>query len=147
MNSEEKINTPAISNVTDSETPLTPEQFQLVSTLADLQRAETLGGRRANRRKVMVAATGYEANPLLTIPRNQTCPCRSGKKFKVCHLNKLPLYVTKASAEVYREAMKKPDLVFLTQENAEQLAEIAKGTTNGGGDGGALDRTFGEASP
>lgn len=32
---------------------------------------------------------GYAWNPLRSVPRNFPCPCRSGKKFKSCHLDRL----------------------------------------------------------
>lgn len=32
---------------------------------------------------------GFMWNPLLKLPRNSPCPCKSGKKFKKCHLPKM----------------------------------------------------------
>lgn len=36
---------------------------------------------------------GFIRNPLLAFPRNELCPCKSGKKFKKCHLPVLPWYI------------------------------------------------------
>lgn len=33
---------------------------------------------------------GFMWNPILKIPRNDHCPCGSGKKFKKCHLKDTP---------------------------------------------------------
>jgi hypothetical protein len=64
---------------------------------------------------------GFQWNPLLTLPRNRPCPCLSGKKFKVCCIGHLPKVVPEKLADEYREQMNKPDLVFLTPENQEEV--------------------------
>lgn len=64
---------------------------------------------------------GYQWNPLLGLPRNKPCPCLSGKRFKACCLGRLPKVVADAVAKQYREQMAKPDLVFLTRENQEEV--------------------------
>jgi hypothetical protein len=33
---------------------------------------------------------GFVWNPLKKFPRNSLCPCKSGKKFKKCHLKSMP---------------------------------------------------------
>lgn len=68
---------------------------------------------------------GFAFNPLRALPRNSLCPCKSGKKFKSCHLRLLPEIVTEETAAKYREQMLKPDLVFITNENQAQIAELA----------------------
>lgn len=45
--------------------------------------------------QVYKAAEGYLSNPLLKFPRNDPCPCKSGKKFKKCCLPKQPMHVSK----------------------------------------------------
>ncbi len=80
---------------------------------------------RPNRRMAWKPKEGYEHNPLLTLPRNKPCPCRSGKKFKACCLDKLPRIVSKADADHFAEQMRQPDLVFLTVENAKTMIEDA----------------------
>jgi len=67
---------------------------------------------------------GMAFNPLLKLPRNMTCPCLSGKKFKACCLNKLPMAVPVADAKSYAEQMEKPYLVFETADNMEQVKEF-----------------------
>ena len=65
---------------------------------------------------------GFTWNPLLRLPRNLPCPCRSGKKFKTCHLNKLPQVVPQNVADSYEQAMKLPGgPTFVTQENEKEL--------------------------
>lgn len=51
---------------------------------------------------------GYDWNPLLTIGRNEMCPCDSGKKFKRCHLNTMPRAIPADLAKQYRAGMKNP---------------------------------------
>jgi hypothetical protein len=68
---------------------------------------------------------GYTHNPLLKLSRNMLCPCLSGKKFKACCLGALPRLVTVREAEIYSEAMLKPDLVFQTPANKEKLEKLA----------------------
>lgn len=46
-------------------------------------------------------------NPLLKYPRNTICFCRSGKKFKRCHMNQLPRTVIREQAEEAKALMKK----------------------------------------
>lgn len=65
-------------------------------------------------------------NPLLKYPRNSRCPCLSGKKFKRCCLPRLMPLVPPQVALQFKGAMQRPDLVFLTQENADKLREQAK---------------------
>lgn len=75
----------------------------------------------------MFPAKGYARNPLLNLPRNEPCPCRSGKKYKVCCLLTQPAYVPEHMAKSYAEAMKRPDLVFVTEANQQAMqAELAE---------------------
>ena len=46
-------------------------------------------------------------NPLLQFPRNEPCYCKSGKKFKNCHMRTLPPKVSKEAAEELVVLMKK----------------------------------------
>lgn len=71
-------------------------------------------------------APGFTHNPLLKLPRNMPCPCRSLKKFKVCCLPKLPQVVSIKDAELYREQMERPNLTFVTHENKELLRAAAE---------------------
>lgn len=64
---------------------------------------------------------GFTWNPLLKYPRNNKCPCLSGKKFKTCCLGLLPRVVSLAAAQDYQKQMEAPDLVFLTKENQEAV--------------------------
>lgn len=76
-------------------------------------------------RTVIAPLPGHEWNPLRDLPRNRPCPCRSGQKFKLCCLNRMPKAVPTEVAKQYREQMAKPDLVFITKENQEKLAAQA----------------------
>jgi len=71
---------------------------------------------------------GFARNPLLTLPRNQACPCRSGKKFKRCCLKVIPGVVTELMAKDFAAQMKKPDLVFVTNDNEAKVVAEAKQT-------------------
>src|SRR5258706_166668 len=72
---------------------------------------------RKNHRTYLAPMAGHQWNPLRKLERNRPCPCLSGKKFKNCHLNLLPLTVTNADADKFREQMARPDLIFVTKEN------------------------------
>ncbi len=69
----------------------------------------------------MFPRKGYSRNPLLGLPRNDPCPCRSGKKYKVCCLPLQAQYIPTAMADNFAAAMKRPDLVFMTEANKEQV--------------------------
>ena len=58
-------------------------------------------------------------NPLLNYPRNSPCPCQSGKKFKKCHLNMLPLAVKAEEAETYKKVMAQHKTIMFTQPPIE----------------------------
>src|SRR3954464_10524091 len=73
--------------------------------------------------RYMVPFPGHAWNPLRTLPRNNPCPCRSGKKFKKCCLPTLPQAVSQKHAEEFKQQIKLPDLVFVTKENQEQIVE------------------------
>lgn len=73
--------------------------------------------------RMMQLHKGFEWNPLRQLPRNMLCPCQSGKKFKACHLQKLPLAVPTAVAESFREQMRKPALIFKTEENKDMFPD------------------------
>lgn len=99
--------------------PIPPEiQAQLDQTKLDKKHAK--------KQRVMVPNPGWTHNPLLRLPRNKECPCRSGKKFKVCCQRTLPRLVTVQDAKNFCEQMAKPDLVFMTKTNAEVLKKIAE---------------------
>ncbi len=51
---------------------------------------------------------GFQINPLLKLPRNMSCPCQSGKKFKACHLDLLEKVISDDRAQVYEAALKQP---------------------------------------
>jgi hypothetical protein len=69
------------------------------------------------KRVLLAPLPGFTYNPLLKLPRNSPCPCRSDKKFKACCLSTLPQVVPTADAEKFAEAMKRPNLTFVTKEN------------------------------
>lgn len=56
---------------------------------------------------------GNNWNPLKTFPRNLPCPCQSEKKFKTCHLDKLPPVVTQEQADEYMRAMESGNFHFV----------------------------------
>lgn len=87
-----------------------------------------LGNRayRAGRRLALKPKKGWAMNPLLQFPRNKPCPCRSGKKFKLCHLGLLPQVVPESVAKQFKEQMSKPDLVFITAENKDSIEAEAR---------------------
>lgn len=64
---------------------------------------------------------GFTWNPLRRLPPNRECPCQSGKKFKACCKDRLPRAVPSATASLYEEQMKKRNLLFLTDENEEDV--------------------------
>lgn len=68
---------------------------------------------------------GHTWNPLLRLPRNMPCPCRSQKKFKVCCLSKLPQAVKIEDAKTYEEQIAKGELVFVTKENELEMRVAA----------------------
>lgn len=49
---------------------------------------------------------GYAYNPLVKIPRNNPCPCQSGKKFKRCCLEMVPKIVSAEDAQKFSALMK-----------------------------------------
>lgn len=64
---------------------------------------------------------GYSWNPLLKIPRNMACPCKSGKKFKACHLDKLPRAIPTKIADQFKRDLKQIErVVFVEDEKATQ---------------------------
>lgn len=73
----------------------------------------------------MICLPGYVWNPLHSLPPNRACPCLSGKKFKKCCRLILPKAVKTEDAELYKQQMKMPDLVFKTPENVEKLTKLA----------------------
>lgn len=65
---------------------------------------------------------GFVRNPLLGLPRNEPCPCRSGKKFKACCLPTIAeqaFYIPENVAASYEKAMHEPDFMFMTEANKE----------------------------
>lgn len=79
----------------------------------------------AERTGVWTLLPGWQWNPLLKLPANQKCPCKSGRKFKVCCRNSLPRAVKKGEAERYERQMQLPDLTFLTYQGLDD-AELKK---------------------
>lgn len=53
------------------------------------KRAELAKPEKPRTREGYRLQPGYAWNPLRSVPRNFPCPCRSGKKFKSCHLDRL----------------------------------------------------------
>lgn len=45
-----------------------------------------------------VPKPGHAWNPLLKFPRNNPCPCGSGKKFKKCCVNNVPVTLPEKDA-------------------------------------------------
>lgn len=59
---------------------------------------------------------GFAWNPLLKIPRNQKCPCDSGKKFKHCHLINMPRAIPEKFAHEYVATMKNVELLKFVED-------------------------------
>lgn len=76
-------------------------------------------------RRAFILKSDMDWNPLLNYPRNNPCPCKSGKKFKKCHLNLLPVAVPAKEAKLFREIMaKQQEIVFTMKEReAEKTQE------------------------
>lgn len=79
---------------------------------------------------------GFTWNPLRKLPRNMSCPCLSGKKFKVCCLNTLLPVVKAEDAKQYEEQMSREFLVFATKDNEDKVRAFykSKGIILGGKD-------------
>lgn len=65
----------------------------------------------------MAPLKGYVWNPLIGLPRNQACPCMSGKKFKACCLKTMQRTIPAEKLDEYEAQMKQPNLFFITHEN------------------------------
>lgn len=63
------------------------------------------GNQRNKFNKIWRPREGFEFNPWRSIPRNDPCPCGSGKKFKKCCLPRCPLAVEKDVAAELRKEM------------------------------------------
>src|SRR3982750_4440131 len=87
--------------------PKIPSELQMVTTTKDkaqsTQEAKDLKDRQL--KALQMVMQNMEPNPLKGLPANMPCPCKSGKKFKVCHRNQLPPVVTKKTAEFYRKIL------------------------------------------
>lgn len=66
---------------------------------------------------------GYTRNPLMKIPRNDKCPCMSGKKFKHCHAPVLNYYITEDEAKQSQEFL----LSMKTMEKTQLEAWLEAG--------------------
>jgi hypothetical protein len=55
---------------------------------------------------VLVPKKGYTENPMLEFPRNDRCPCDSGKKFKKCCYLKQQLFIDQEVAKGISVAVK-----------------------------------------
>lgn len=107
---EEKRQTPEIKNSKDD-----PEE-----TLTKLMQRPT---DHKGRIMAMGPKPGFVFNPLRKLPVNMPCPCMSGKKFKKCHLDLLPLVVPKKLAESYKYHMQAPNLKFVDGEKENAKAK------------------------
>lgn len=47
---------------------------------------------------------GFIFNPFRKLPRNEPCPCGSGKKFKKCHLPLLPMCLSETDLKAALKA-------------------------------------------
>lgn len=56
-------------------------------------------------RLVRTAAPGFVRNPLKDLPRNMACPCKSGRKWKVCCLPVTHPYVREEALPAYQEVL------------------------------------------
>lgn len=90
-----------------------------------LSAQEASSAMKTGKKVFLAPIPGFQYNPLTKFPRNNPCPCRSGKKFKVCCLSKLPPVVSNEEAAKYTEQMKTPNLTFVTQENLEEMKVAA----------------------
>src|SRR6185312_1315548 len=106
---------------------------ELEETLPTTSECPTIRSLRVPKDKplAMKPIPGFAWNPLLTLPRNMNCPCKSGRKFKHCHLNLLPRVIKQDFVETYKQQMKRSDLIFLTKENEKQIQEMALEVTPG----------------
>lgn len=94
---------------------------------SSVSEVSSLGPRPSKGARVFMAPRpGFKYNPLLKFPRNNPCPCKSGKKFKVCCLSTLPQCVTDQEADSYEKAMAQPGLTFITQKNKEEMKVAAE---------------------
>lgn len=53
-------------------------------------KAKVLFLNKLSKNRYKISENLHTHNPLLKFPRNKQCFCNSGKKFKSCHLNKIP---------------------------------------------------------
>lgn len=84
--------------------------------------AESIPPRPSTKHTLRKPLPGFTYNPLKSYPRNNPCPCLSGKKFKVCHLNKLPEVIPQKDAESYSRLLKlTKNIKFVTKDNQEEL--------------------------
>lgn len=97
----------------------------------NLARLKREAKKASERRTYLQPKPGFEWNPLRSLPRNLPCPCQSGKKYKACHLDKMPLVVPVAVANDYREQIAKPGLVFRTKENEHLFKGTKPDTAQG----------------
>lgn len=67
-------------------------------TETEAPRPKLISGRRLARHP----KAGWCRNPLMGLPRNMSCPCFSGKKFKVCCLPLTHEYIPGEALEAYR---------------------------------------------
>lgn len=111
----------SLDNATVTAEPTVLEQLKQAQ-------AKRLSQARPKGSVVMAPLPGFTWNPLTTLPRNRQCPCLSGQKFKLCCLPKLPKVIPVKDAELFREQMEKPDLIFLTKENEALVKSVAKRT-------------------
>lgn len=90
-------------------------------SLSDTEASSLRQNPRKAGRVFMAPMPGFTYNPLLKLQPNGRCPCRSGKKFKVCCLNSLPQVVPLDVAKQYKEQIARGNLTFVTKENEEAL--------------------------
>ncbi len=57
-----------------------------------------------SKREARTSLKGWAPNPLMQLPRNMQCPCKSGKKWKACCLPLTKPYVLEINAHAYHEA-------------------------------------------
>jgi hypothetical protein len=104
--------------------PLHPAQRQAIAE--QLRQMRDRGRPEKRHQMVTSPLPGMEWNPLKGLPRNRPCPCRSGKKFKACHLDKLPPAVPEKLAKVYRDMIASgKEIRFITEENEADRAPSA----------------------
>jgi len=72
---------------------------------------------------VYVPKPGFTHNPMCKIPRNDPCPCQSGKKYKKCCMNAILIYIPVLVANRMKEKNRTEQFIIYV-EYAKKLQDI-----------------------